>query len=276
MPDYGADIAQRNADACLRLMLADPIKRKLGALIAYVQYGIDLYYMILDGQTWPAGGGHRPGQKLPLAFAAAMLDQPGMRRVVSNATFFHEDNLLYRSGKSELVLFGTDRGYRPKPLEDRYWQAVFDYANKGETSGFKAYRDPYGYIDGGYVPGSGYQYCCISQPWKGEALACRLMPSLKKLWNNEAFFEYVERWVTFGTWSQPDPCAPADTTWSGYGVTFGPDGKGGCIRDTDTTDGIGRFPRRHGAEADGGGRYSEFQAAMWDAYRNHPGTSPGE
>jgi hypothetical protein len=203
-----------------------------------------------------------------LAFAAALLDEPGMRRVVGESDFFHEDKLLYRSEVTGQALFGTARGYDRARLERHYWRGVFEHAVTGGTGGYKAYRDPYGYIDGGYVPGAGYQYCCISQPWKGEALACLLMPSLKQLWNDEAFFEYVDRWVAFGTWALPDPCAPVDSAWELYGHTFGPDGRGGCIADRDTTDGVGRFPARHGSERDGGGRYSAFQAAMWDAYRD--------
>jgi hypothetical protein len=271
IPDYGADIARRNADGCLRLMLADPLETKMGALIAYVQYGIDLYHMVLDGHTWPGGGGHRPGQKLPLSFAAVMLDEPGMRRAVKEAAFFHEDQLVYHSEVTGQALFGTAKGHARARLEERYWEAVFSNANTGRVGGFKAYRDPYGFIDGGYEPGTGYQYCCISQPWKGEALACHLMPALKEVWDGPAFLEYVDRWVSFGTWAVPDPCAPVDTAWSLYGVTFGPDGRGGCIQDTDTTDGVGRFPGRHGAARNGGGRYSEFQAMMWDAYRETAG-----
>jgi hypothetical protein len=55
---------------------------------------------------------------------------------------------------------------------------------------------------------------------------------------------------------------------SDYGITFGPDGKGDCIKDTDSSDGIGRFPTYHGTNKDGGYRYSSFQQAMWNAYRN--------
>jgi hypothetical protein len=55
-----------------------------------------------------------------------------------------------------------------------------------------------------------------------------------------------------------------------YGITFGPDSShpGDCIRDTDPSDGIGRFPELHYTEADGGGRKSAFQTAMWNMYRS--------
>ena len=50
-------------------------------------------------------------------------------------------------------------------------------------------------------------------------------------------------------------------------VTYGPDGSGGCILDTDASDGTGRFPQNHQADADGPNRRSAFQGYLWDAYR---------
>jgi len=258
MPDYGANIGMDNGNAALRLMLDDPVGEKLPALIPYVQYGIDLYHMVLLGHTWPAGGGHRPGQKLPLTFASVLLDDPAMQTVIREADFFHEDVGNYYSEVAGKALFG---------FHNAYWSEEF-YWNVLETGGgFKSHADPYGYIDGGAQPGGSYQFCCISQPWKGSALSLHLMPSMKTVWYNQVFFDYVDRWVYQGAWSQPDPCAPYDGNPDHYGVTYGPDGNGGCILDTDPSDGIGRFPDAHGTNIDGGYRYSHFQKEMWDAYR---------
>jgi hypothetical protein len=116
-------------------------------------------------------------------------------------------------------------------------------------------------------PTDGYQFCCLSKPWKGAGLAVFLLPELRPVWNNEAFFEYVDRWVSHGTWTQPDPCAPHDGTWANYGVTYGPDGSGGCIPDTDPSDGTGRFPGMHGDSRDDGGYGSQFADDMWAAHR---------
>jgi hypothetical protein len=267
IPDYGADIGVRNADGALRLMLNDSNSLKAPALIAYLQYGIDLYQMLLFGQTWPDGGGHRPGQKLPLVFAAIMLNDTAMGNAIKTATCFHEDRGVTMSTKIKKALFGFDQELSGSELEKFYWNVVVSELIDGKPSGFKAYTDPYGYIDGGNKPGGSYQFCCTSQPWKGSALAVYLMPQLKSLWDNEAFFNYVDRWVSLGVVAQPDPCAPADTIKSHYGVTFGPDGHGGCIPDKNTSDGTGRFPELHGTSPDGGGRYSNFVAAMWNAYR---------
>jgi len=259
MPDYGGDIGKDNGDAALRLMLNDPTEDKLPALIAYVQYGIDLYHMVLMGHTWPDGGGHRPGQKLPLTFASILLGDQGMKDAIRDATFFHEDVGVYISETSGQALYGFhDRSW----TERQYWETV-------ETdTGFRSHADPYGYIDGGPVPGTSYQFCCVTQPWKGSALALHLMPVMKSVWYNQAFLDYIDRWVTQGTWAQPDPCAPYDGHPENYGVTYGPDGNGSCILDTDPSDGVGRFPDLHGTNVDGGGRYSQFQNKMWIAYRN--------
>jgi hypothetical protein len=268
MPDYGSDIAQENGDAALRLMLNDPPSSKKPLLLGYVQYGIDLYAMVWNGQTWPDGGGHRPGQILPLAFAAVMLDNQQMKATLQGVTFLEEDKYLTYSTRINKVLYGRTEG------EDSYWQTVMT------DNGGRSKADPYGYIDGGPYPGGRYQMCCTSQPFKGEALAFHLMPSMKSVHNVDKLLKYADRWVDFGIWSQKDPCAPH--TSGTYKVNFGPNPNrpGECILDKDLTPGstftsfscqsekeCGRFPSRHGDAADGGDRYSNFQRDMWNVYR---------
>lgn len=299
MPDYGGDIGSRNADAALALMLDVPIADKLPALLGYVQYGIELYHMVLDGHVWEDGGGHRPGQKLPLALAAVLLDHDGMRQAVTGSVEWHEDigaNLGSASGRELYGFVGMEDEYL-------YWETL------ATQEGYKSRPDPYGYIDGGRIPGGTYDFCCVTQPWKGEVLAVHLMPALQEIWHNQVMFNYIDRWVNLGTWTQPDPCAPLDGVCVGganpgapctsasvvdecqggdmeaeggcdytvhwdahYGVTYGPDGNGGCILDQDPSDGIGRFPWRHGLNVDGGYRNTffagaEFRRAMWTSYR---------
>jgi len=41
----------------------------------------------------------------------------------------------------------------------------------------------------------GYRRCCNSRTWQGTALACRLM-KLEKYWAHDAFFDYVDRWMS--------------------------------------------------------------------------------
>ena len=51
MPDYGSDIANYNSSSALALMLEGDEAEKRDAVIAYVNNGIDLYYMMIGGKS---------------------------------------------------------------------------------------------------------------------------------------------------------------------------------------------------------------------------------
>jgi hypothetical protein len=289
LPDYGSSIASRNADGALRLLLDDAASDKRELLIQYVQYGLDLYGMWRGGVSWPPNGGHSEGRKLPIAVAALLLDDAVMQEAVGGAgdEDFGENGGIYASEEAGVALYGQGDG------EESYWRnMVFD-------TGSRTLSDPYRRIDGGYRPGDSYQFCCTSMVWKSTAAAVLLLPGLEAVWGDAEFLEYVERWVEHGAWTQPDPCAPADGVCAGgdnvgapcttaseaavctgedavcdltgswdahYGVTYGPDGAGGCIADADPSDGTGRYPDRHGAATNDGYYQSGFANELWDAY----------
>ena len=265
MPNYGADMGLGIIEGASRLMMSDPISSKKPLIVAFTQYGIDLLHVLKNGGMWTSGGGHRPGMKLPVTFAATLLNNPEYKALVQNASFFHED-LGVQRGKNGSALYGFYQTTNFTSAETLYWNVVMDY-----NSGFRSHPDPYGLVDGGHAPGTSYQGCCTSNIWKGEALALHLLPEMKSIWSNPMFFDYVDRWVEIGAWSQPDVCAPFDGNKANYKITFGPDPArpGDCIRDTDPSDGVGRFPNLHGSRKDGSseGRYSDYIAAMWKAYR---------
>ena len=321
MPDYGGDIALNTGDAALRLMLDDPIGDKLPALIHYVQMGIDWYHILKNGGSWISNGGHSNGRKLPIILTAILFENQEMKDAVMYAPYntFQEDGHVYFSpqadGGAGEVLFGD-------PSYVNYW------FNQVTDGGSRTARDPYGYIDGGHVPGTSYQRGVNSMIWKGPVITMQLMPEINTIWNNEDFIAYVDRWVTFGAWAQPDPCAPTmgrcvggslageictyadpefctDGSCGGgfcdggpydgqacsddggpspagdcgtypcrinpefFEVTYGPDPNNPdmCILDTDPSDGIGRHPYQHGANADSGVYHSRFTNDMWNAYR---------
>ena len=287
-PDHGADIGRRNAEAILRLFLNDSVSDKTPLLIAVVQYGIDLYHMALEGHTWPAGGGHRPGQKIVIAFAGHLLGHAGMQRVVREASFFHEDEKMYRSRETGAVLYGdVVSGWTFETHELKYWMLV---ASMGYGAG-RSVRDPYQLIDGGPRPGHSYQGCCTSEPWKGSALAMHLCPELKPIWRTTEIFDYADRWTDAGAFTGDDVCAPMyeqenaspDEAWlkglPGWKTTWGPDpaNPGHCIRDTDPADGVGRFPEENNTWPENtagighGGRRSLFVDDLWNAYRHQSG-----
>jgi hypothetical protein len=43
--------------------------------------------------------------------------------------------------------------------------------------------------------GESYRRCCTSLGWVGEALAARMLDA-QALWAHDAFFDYVDRWMT--------------------------------------------------------------------------------
>jgi hypothetical protein len=258
---YGAYIGQDAVDAALGLMLNNTVQAKMPALIAYVQGGIDRYYMMLNGHRWGFGEGYGPNMKLPIYFMAALFQDPAIIAAVQAlpqpAT---ESAELYR-GANGVVLFG-DTEYYGDP-ESVYWNYLATFTGSDNLE----YRDPYGLIDGG-MPTDSYQFCCLSLPWKGQALAVNLMPALHAIFDYPILLEYADRWVTVGTWTQPDTCAPLTQ------ATHGSNGHGGCIRDNNPSDGTGRYPDKHGANKDDGYYGSGFVASMWTAYRNTMGIQP--
>lgn len=261
LPNYGADKAKNTADGALRLMIGGgPEDEYLKALIAYLQCGLDYYHFVVNGQTWPGGGGEQPGSKLPIVFFVTLLGDTEMQEFVRNLELYEDNMVSY--GKNNVAIWGNcvdwqDQEQLPESYYRLYWQ------NIAFGTGNKSRKDPHDIIDGGRVPGGDYQYV-TSQPFKGVALALHLMPALKTIWNPQALLDYVDRWVYFGAWTLPDPYATSDGNAENYGVTWGmdPQNPGEAIKDY-----IGRFPDLHGTQKDKGNRKSAFQGSLWNAYR---------
>jgi hypothetical protein len=255
MPDYGAELATQNADHLLRLTLDDfnyaiPVHKQ--ALINYLQMAIDLEGMVKNGTVWNTGGGHSNGRKLPLAFAAWIFSDGSKFATAIDTGQFDEDLQVFRSPVTGKVLYGSAGS------EFEYWQHTMTGAGK------RYIRDFYGLIDGGgNEVGDAYQLCCTSMPWKYTALAVYRL-GIAAQFKNALVPEYVERWVASGTIAAPDSCATYDGIPANYGVTFGPNGAGGCIA------GPGRWPAMHGTNADGGFYRSNFGDAYWVWHKANP------
>ena len=282
MGDYGADLAVSGNSTAMRLMLNESIEDKMPLLIPFVQAGIDEYHIYLTGQDWRNMGGHSPGRRLILAFAATLLDNAAIREMANRETFFNEDGMIYM-GKNEVPLYGGS-GYDPVTGEPKinvpgYWGGV----SSNGASGDRGLSDPYQLVDGGPCPSCYYQ-SVLSQPYKGAALAGILMPALQDAWNPQQYKElkgYADRWVTLGAWAQPDPCAPID---QGGGANT----DGNCVLDPDLIPGTtfndvvnnpqtnycqvgkkcGRFPDAHATKADTGNYTSGIVNNMWKAFRS--------
>ena len=314
MPDYGADLARDTGDAAMLLITDLALAAKRSIAIGYVQYGLDLFAMLTQGGCgWPANGGHGNGRKLPLVYTALLLGDDAIASMLTSglgklpcgippgACFSEDGELQAEPTHANVTLFGGNQ-----TSEEAYWKLVMT------GDGDRIEADPYGWVDGGFLPGDGYQFCCTSAMWKGTVLPLLLWPQANSVFNSPSVVAYTRRWVAQGAWAAPDPCAPLTGTCTAggtpctgtcldtagaaaaasghpcntssccgtpcgvggvcnvsladYGSKFGPDGHGGCIKDTDLTDGQGRFPGRHGMAKDGGDYESLFAQAMWKTY----------
>ncbi|MEY3289435.1 MAG: hypothetical protein RLZZ419_1677 [Pseudomonadota bacterium] len=275
---YGASVGSDLASGALGLMLNNAtVAQKMPALIAYVQAGIDMYAIMQDGMYWSPGAGYEPNARLPMYFMAALFQDSTIIKNVQAFTAYTDDGELYR-GKNGTVLFGdTDAGMYGRDEQDAYWHYIT--GGKLTALGYPfslnaSYRDPYGLIDGGLAPAI-YQYCCLSQPWKGQALAVRLMPALTAIYTNPKhlmMLEYADRWVTQGVIALPDTCAPYDGNPGNYKVTYGPASNSTAANPLCIL-GKGRFPANNGNPDEGYYGSAEINE-MWAAYRNLVPTSP--
>lgn len=252
---------------------------KLPVAIDYTQQGIDIWGSDSQGGAgwFRGGGGNGAGALMLYVFAATMLDDTQMNSDLSSidAGNFWETSSFYR-GNNGKALWG-----QPTGSESEYWN---EFLATSPTT--RTIRDPYGYIDGGAVPGGWYQ-ALVSDSTSYLSLLMHVMPSLQAKWptvndNANVISEYGDRWHTHGASTTSDPCKAKSGT---YGTNYGPNGSGGCVT------GSGRAPGTYAASGAGcqatstGGydgykdctaqRVSGFMEQMYSSYRNATITSSG-
>lgn len=178
MPDYGREITNIVSTVSLVLCLDDPKKERETLLLRFVQLGIDYYGVTQsDSDLWRANGGHNSGRKMPILFAGLLLDHDGMKHVKAS---FAEDQQTYYGqgyrGQKALWTIDCEPNRRHDHLPPKQWDGP---SFKGDNNGWKS--EAYRQLNG--------------PTWIGQALAARLM-GMKECWDHDAFFDYVDRWVT--------------------------------------------------------------------------------
>jgi hypothetical protein len=225
--DYGAEVARSISEVILRTLHDDTIADKQSLAVPAVQWGIDLYAQLRTGQNWKSNGGHASGRKLPILYAGFLLNDPGMLAIGTSYNsltsggdcdrYFGEDGQTYYGANGEALWgeAGSDQcgcggTYGGSP-------GYGNHLGSGCGSGHVFCRDPNGLVDGGHaaIPNeqcraiatlssqrssgnsemSGYQWCCTSAPWVGNQIAALLL-GLKTAWNYNAFFDYVDRFMS--------------------------------------------------------------------------------
>jgi hypothetical protein len=179
MPIGSGECTRAIGGATLLLCLDFTPQEKERLLIELVQLGIDTYGRC-SAASWAPQGMSSCGRKWPIIFAGLML---GDQEMQSPATRFPQ------------AVFGEDL----ETMRGRGW-----------TGATALYTGPYG--PKGY-PGNPLRGApcenlhpsrwtgdnersrrSVSVTWVAEALAARLLRA-EKTWNNEVFFDYVDRWM---------------------------------------------------------------------------------
>jgi hypothetical protein len=183
MPTYGHEFARAVGIAGLMLCLDYTPEEKEPLLINSVQVGIDLWGLAREGQParWVALGGHGNGRKWPIVFAGLMLGDEEMSSPTRTypGLLFSEDmqTMFGPCWTGAKVVYAGHVGKDGSPNHE----------------GWGAYEHlpPSDWVNS---VGEDYRRCCTSTAWVGEALAARLLHA-EALWNHDAFFDYVDRWM---------------------------------------------------------------------------------
>ena len=184
---YGKDMAVKTGDAALLLNLSYTDAQKEPLLIRFVQYGIDIYGILLDGGEWDADGGHNPGRLAPLVVAAGVLNDSRLKAQVAGSimkfqefqqTFFVSQadvNLTARVATNGRPIYN----YSAKDIGMPEWGLRHSSSpEKDNNDWMSPYRD----ICGGQLTGL--------------AMAARVM-GLRTIVNWEPLFQYQERHLNY-------------------------------------------------------------------------------
>jgi len=227
--NYGREFARITGMAALMLNTDAPLDEKRDLLIGLVQLGIDLDGVIAAGRKYGADGGHYSGRKLPIVFAGVMLGDDRMSRPSAYSNFAEDMQTYYGTGwMGQPALFQMVVHTGPKPPYEHKPPTQWDkYDNRSE-----GYR---------IVNGTA---------WPATALAVRMM-GLVNQWQHDAFFDYLDRWM-----SEQDPYAANRKALGGEKRSTRPKQEAGTF--DPWTDAMWRMHRDNAPEPDWAGEHRQW------------------
>jgi hypothetical protein len=156
------------------------MEKRKKVLIGLVQYGIDLWGVVQSGgKGWPAQGGFGNGRKWPIVMAGVLFQDKEMQ--LPKAEFDEDQHTAFgKCWTGANVLF---TGQYPTIGDRQPDRGAYEHLTPDKWPGPNK------------TMSEGYRRCCTSHSYVGEALAARLMHA-EKAWNHDAFFAYVDRWMT--------------------------------------------------------------------------------
>jgi hypothetical protein len=192
MPWYGQQVGECVGDAALLLCMNFTPGQKEPLLDNFVQVGIDLGGIIRAGHSgWPGFGGHGSGRKLPIVFAGLLLGDGELANVNKSfpkAGFGEDEQTAYGDcWTGAKVVFTGHSGI------DVVTGIGRDYVRGPNAWGPYEHTQPSTWRQG-QITSEGYRRANTSSAWVAQALALHLLHA-EKVWNHDAFFDYVDRWM---------------------------------------------------------------------------------
>jgi hypothetical protein len=200
LPHYGQQMVEKVGEGSLLLLMNYTREEKEPLLINLVQVGIDLFGVARGGFVWQGHGGLNSGRKWPIVLAGILLDDQDLQapgKVCPDLRFGEDDQTaicpyIYKGKTYEKGWTGAKAvflGHSPYLMSrashwDDGWGPVDLFPPSGWPKGSR-----------GLPASEGYRRANTSGAWVAEALAARMM-HVEKVWDHDAFFAYVDRWMT--------------------------------------------------------------------------------
>ena len=188
MPHYGQWVGQAQSMGGLMLMLDYKPQQKERLLINMVQVGIDYWGLVRNGHPgWQGWGGHGSGRKFPIVLAGILLGDDAMAsptRTFPKVEFGEDNQTMYGQGwTGAKALFAGHSG-------------IQNATGNAERPTWGPYEHlPPSQWTQGNCNSECYRRANTSSAWIGQALVIRMLHG-KESWNHDAFFDYVDRWMT--------------------------------------------------------------------------------
>lgn len=200
-PMYARESVRMEGVATLLLNLDLPREKKQPLLVNFVQYGIDLWSIVRDGEHagWAANGGHGNGRKWPIVFAGMMLGDAAMASPSKTNTeiqFGQDMQTMYgECWTGARVVYAGHRGvWKGKPVSTNAAQQPYEHLQPTDWA-FNTFQYAGRAEPTTQYEGEVYRRSVNSPAWVGVGLAGRLMRA-EPFYAHDAFFDYVDRWMT--------------------------------------------------------------------------------
>lgn len=233
MPNYGREYSILIGEAALLLFINEDERNDLATedkeaiCIGLIQLGIDNYGVLKNGGYWLNNGGLNSGRKWPILFAGIMLNNDDMKNVgnwqiseelpwhtLPLTQPFHEDAQTYYVTQVYVDATHVDNWGVYPPPDGTYIGPDYrdDEKIPYETGDigmpeWSILANTTPHTSNNYW-GTSYRQSSNANSWGGFVLAAIILESsasAKTLWNNDALFDYMDRYMEIqikGDWTR--------------------------------------------------------------------------